>query len=336
MTRRVTLVLGLAILIFATFGVVVDAAPKSVAKPKPHQAQVPKKKGRPNKPTKRPAAKYVRIVSVKTKGSTTILRLDLKIAANVTLEHRRAGQKKPRIVFRNRRYSKGKHSVALRGLASTRHNVKIIARGAKRKPAQASVNFTIKRNGAPRPKPQPAPPHPLRQPLPSQPPAFLNAPHPQLMPQANPNALCRAGVLADRFCTPGKAFSIDPLTQLPLRAKTVCGWRYAANHRDVDWYKRRMVYDRYGIAYPIQPRSYNIDHLIPLKLGGSNEIENLWPEPHPKTGTAAQKYDEERQLIDWVCVPSISGTEADRRLGVAQRAMIDRWSTHYGGAAAAR
>ena len=38
----------------------------------------------------------------------------------------------------------------------------------------------------------------------------------------------------------------------------------------------RQTFSEYGISYP-QPRgAYEVDHLIPLELGGDNTISNLW------------------------------------------------------------
>lgn len=45
--------------------------------------------------------------------------------------------------------------------------------------------------------------------------------------------------------------------------------------RNVDYATKVEVYHMYGI----EPSSdYTIDHLIPLSLGGSNHIDNLWPQ----------------------------------------------------------
>lgn len=41
---------------------------------------------------------------------------------------------------------------------------------------------------------------------------------------------------------------------------------------------KRELYERYGV--PTKCRGgYTIDHIIPLALGGSNDLKNLWPEP---------------------------------------------------------
>jgi len=41
-----------------------------------------------------------------------------------------------------------------------------------------------------------------------------------------------------------------------------------------------LVYHSYGLLIH-KLGQYEVDHLIPLELGGSNAIANLWPEPAP-------------------------------------------------------
>ena len=92
------------------------------------------------------------------------------------------------------------------------------------------------------------------------------------------------GQLPDPRCTPG---SIDPVvTQANIRS-TICKSGYTATIRPPESQTEAF---KYGVAYPAystpRPESTELDHLVPLELGGSNDATNLWPEypasPNPK------------------------------------------------------
>ena len=80
-----------------------------------------------------------------------------------------------------------------------------------------------------------------------------------------------------------------------------------------------MVFDEYGIDYPPPPDTYEVDHLIPLELGGSNAIENLWPEAYAGSRGARTKDVQENTLHRKVCARQIV-------LKSAQRRMVRDWS----------
>jgi hypothetical protein len=92
------------------------------------------------------------------------------------------------------------------------------------------------------------------------------------------------GQLPDPRCTPG---SIDPdVTQADIRS-TICkkGWTNTVRppESQTERFKYRVAYPAYGT--PVSERT-ELDHLVPLELGGSNDATNLWPEypppPNPK------------------------------------------------------
>ena len=76
-------------------------------------------------------------------------------------------------------------------------------------------------------------------------------------------------ILPDPNLTPGSTFNVT--------AQDVCTPGYARKVRDVPAEMKRQVYREYGITSHC-PGDYEVDHLIPLELGGSNSIKNLWPE----------------------------------------------------------
>lgn len=73
----------------------------------------------------------------------------------------------------------------------------------------------------------------------------------------------------DPVLTPGDIVTDD--------ASVVCARGYAAGARNVSAATKRAVFAAYHIA---PSGDYEIDHLISLELGGSNDVSNLWPESY--------------------------------------------------------
>lgn len=74
--------------------------------------------------------------------------------------------------------------------------------------------------------------------------------------------------------TPGK---VDTAKLSDLLAKYLCQKRmctYSEAHRNVSSSEKNEVMAKYGVN-----STGEIDHFIPLGLGGSNDISNLWPQP---------------------------------------------------------
>lgn len=132
------------------------------------------------------------------------------------------------------------------------------------------------------------------------------------------------GKLPQPSCTPG---SIDPAVSQGDIRSTICrsGWttKVRPPESQTQWAKYQVGYPVYHI--PGSAKS-ELDHLVPLELGGSNDITNLWPEvgkiPNPKDKV-------ENALNHAVCAGQVS-------LSAAQNAIASDWLTaearlHIGG-----
>jgi len=89
----------------------------------------------------------------------------------------------------------------------------------------------------------------------------------------------------------------------------VCKPGYASSTRNVPQSEKNQVYAEYGITSHTTGQ-YEVDHLVSLELGGSNDISNLWPEAaSPKPGFH-EKDKVENYLNSQVCSGAISLQQA--------------------------
>ena len=118
---------------------------------------------------------------------------------------------------------------------------------------------------------------------------------------------CRAnGPLPDSGCTPGAIISTATREQ-------ICQSGYAKNVRNVPAQVKDEAYAEYGIQSRF-PGEYEVDHLISLELGGSNDIANLWPETaNPRPGFH-EKDQLENYLHDQVCSNAITLDQAQNEI----------------------
>lgn len=102
--------------------------------------------------------------------------------------------------------------------------------------------------------------------------------------------------------TPGDVQSID--TQL------VCMKDYPAANRNVTTSKKNKIYKAYGVDKSLCVGGCKIDHLIPIAIGGSNDVKNLWPHEYGATHNVFAKTRLEIRLRKEVCSGKIPITEA--------------------------
>ena len=144
---------------------------------------------------------------------------------------------------------------------------------------------------------------------------LLNVSRPTSQPalQARSNGCRVRGPLPDPACTPGAIFARTTVAE-------ICTPGYSRSVRNVPESLKRSIYAEYGIASHVRG-SYEVDHLIPLELGGSNSPANLWPEASPGY---RQKDQVENRLHDAVCGGSLV-------LHTAQRQIARDWRRTFAG-----
>ncbi len=142
-------------------------------------------------------------------------------------------------------------------------------------------------------------------------------------PAASAPAAGRAGE-PNRALTPGHTFASATTSQ-------VCVSGYSRGVRYVTTPVREQVFATYHIGYPPPAGAYELDHLIPLELGGDNSASNLWPQPYHGANSADVKDHLENHLHTLVCSGQVE-------LGTAQQAMAGDWraaAARYGSTTAA-
>jgi hypothetical protein len=122
------------------------------------------------------------------------------------------------------------------------------------------------------------------------------------------------GLLPDRSCTPG---AIDPAVTQATIGSTICRAGYTDSVRPPESQTEAFKWDVAVPAYGQHDVPGELDHLVPLELGGDNDAANLWvevgPIPNPKDAV-------EYALNQQVCDGRIS-------LRAAQREIARNWLT---------
>jgi hypothetical protein len=155
---------------------------------------------------------------------------------------------------------------------------------------------------------------------------FADTPQNRIGHPKDPSRLTGAekvGLYPDRKKTPG---TIDPT----VTKSDICTASTKTRRHVLESVKKK-VFLSYGIDYA-QMRAqekargepiYEVDHLVSLELGGSNDIKNLWPEPFQhRIAGAADKDKVENRLRSLICKGKMS-------LADAQRTIRSDWYRYY-------
>lgn len=130
----------------------------------------------------------------------------------------------------------------------------------------------------------------------------------------------RAEGLADPSCTPG---AIDPRVTQANLSTTICRVGYTATVRPPTSITEPIKRERLSAyGHPSDATTmqfYELDHLIPLELGGApSDIANLWPEPWSGPSGAHVKDPVENDAKRAVC-------DGSMMLDDAQQSMATNW-----------
>jgi hypothetical protein len=124
------------------------------------------------------------------------------------------------------------------------------------------------------------------------------------------------GGLPDSACTPGAIFANATVQQ-------ICTSGYSSSVRNVPTSEKDQAYTEYGITHH-SAGQYEVDHLVSLELGGSNDFANLWPEAASPTPGFHQKDQVENYLHDQVCSGAMTLKEAQNEIATNWLAVYNR------------
>lgn len=128
-----------------------------------------------------------------------------------------------------------------------------------------------------------------------------------------PGGLDDARIRPDPRLTPGAVATSDPAI--------FCHAGYSRSVRHTSGRVKRDVYRAYGIDR--RSGHYEMDHLVPLALGGGDVPENLWPEDRDNEWGA-----EAKDRLEWRLVQLVCGRAVDA--GQAQHDIATDWIAAYG------
>jgi hypothetical protein len=130
-----------------------------------------------------------------------------------------------------------------------------------------------------------------------------------LLKKQTKTADCTLGPNPDRRCSPGAYYS-------KLKKAVICSASFRTSSiRNVPQPEKYEVEGEYGMAQRLYGRTLEIDHIISLELGGSNDIANLFPERASPAPGYKVKDKLENKLHGLVCSGSMSLSSA--RAGIA-------------------
>ena len=129
---------------------------------------------------------------------------------------------------------------------------------------------------------------------------------------------CILGPNPDRRCSPG-AYSSG------LTKSVICSSSFRTSTiRNVPTSEKHAVEVEYGMAPASYGSTLEIDHIVSLELGGSNNIANLFPEGANAHPGYHVKDRLENKLHELVCTGSISLRAAQEGIAANWQALYDR------------
>jgi hypothetical protein len=132
--------------------------------------------------------------------------------------------------------------------------------------------------------------------------------------------------LPDPRCTPG---GID--TSVSVSTLTSADWRTGCiRNCETTEHEKEIVYTWYNIEKPAgnfrEGQICELDHLVPLELGGADGLGNIWPQCGPQDVVLSSRYFKVKDRVENYLAEEVRAGRMS--LGDAQKGIADDWTQY--------
>lgn len=132
--------------------------------------------------------------------------------------------------------------------------------------------------------------------------------------------------IPDPKCTPG---AINPTVTSEVLADPSFRTKCIRNHVTTE-HEKFVTYSWYGIHHPRhnhgRTQVCELDHLVPLELGGADTLDNIWPQCGPSDTTLWKRYFKRKDLVENYLAKMVR--EGKMRLVDAQQGIAQDWTQY--------
>ena len=136
--------------------------------------------------------------------------------------------------------------------------------------------------------------------------------------------------IPDPNCTPG-AFNptITPALLSNPSFRTSCVRQHTTTAKE-----KAATYRWYSIPHPSNnagaTQSCELDHLVPLELGGADTLDNIWPQCGPPGISLNERYFKQKDMVENYLAWMVRRGQMD--LTVARKGIASDWTQYLGAA----
>jgi hypothetical protein len=132
--------------------------------------------------------------------------------------------------------------------------------------------------------------------------------------------------IPDPNCTPG---AVNPSVSVAVLRNPA--FRTACIRQQVTTqYEKAQTYRWYSVPHPANntggSQSCELDHLVPLELGGADTLDNIWPLCGPPSVPLAERYFKQKDVVENYLAWRVRRGETD--LAQAQKGIATNWTQY--------